>query len=343
MRAPMLTSRVTRGSAWGSAWSLCRWRAVCRSPGTSPYRAKQTASRTLVLPAPVSPVSRNRPPADSSSKSTLTVSANGPNAVALQLVQPHRRPSRTRSRSSGQHSRASRSSADSASDAGPPRTWRTKSRVTSWALLPEVGTRSGAGSRPDGGEPQGDDVREPGAQSVHGSGRPARVGERGLDPGGLGCGVRRRGEQVVEGALERGQASRDGRLDELGGGDAGGVEVDQPRALDVVGLGEGVGDRRAAVAHGVAEHRPTVQVAERRVVDAVEQLARHRRDATDGDVALAVAGHAADHERVRHHHGPHAGPGRRGRRGRAPSRAARAAWCDRAGRLQRRARTSGSR
>ena len=43
--------------------------------------AKQTASSTLVLPAPVSPVSRNSPLAASSSKSTCTVSTNGPKAV----------------------------------------------------------------------------------------------------------------------------------------------------------------------------------------------------------------------------------------------------------------------
>ena len=58
----------------------------------------------------------------------------------------------------------------------------------------------------------------------------------------------------------------------------------------MVGLGEGVGERGAAVAHRLGERVPAVQVAERGVVDAVEDRRRHQRDAADADVALGVAG-----------------------------------------------------
>ena len=56
-----------------------------------------------------------------------------------------------------------------------------------------------------------------------------------------------------------------------GGGQPRRVQVDQPGSLDVVGLGEGVGDGRAAVADGLAERRASVQVSEGGVVEAVEQ------------------------------------------------------------------------
>ena len=52
-----------------------RWLRTSRCPGTTPYNAKQTASRTLVLPAPVGPVSRNTPASLSWSKSTSWRSA----------------------------------------------------------------------------------------------------------------------------------------------------------------------------------------------------------------------------------------------------------------------------
>ena len=83
------------------------------------------------------------------------------------------------------------------------------------------------------------------------------------------------------------------------------AEVDQPAPLGVVGLGEGVGQRRPAVAQGVAEHRPAVEVAERGVGDAVEERRRHHRHAPDADVTLRLARQAAGHEGVGQHHRAH--------------------------------------
>ena len=89
------------------------------------------------------------------------------------------------------------------------------------------------------------------------------------------------------------------------------VEVDQPRALGLGVLGEGVGERGAAVAHPVGQRLGTVEVAEGDVVDPVEQPGRHPGHPADADVALGLAGLAARHEGVRQHDG--AGAGRAGR------------------------------
>lgn len=77
-RPPRVTSRRTCGDASRWAWSLCSRSARCRAPGTRPNSPKQIASSTLVLPAPVGPVSRNSPPSDRASTSMSTVPANGP-------------------------------------------------------------------------------------------------------------------------------------------------------------------------------------------------------------------------------------------------------------------------
>ena len=67
------------------------------------------------------------------------------------------------------------------------------------------------------------------------------------------------------------------------------------------GLGEGVRERRPAVADRVGQRVPPVQVAEGGVVDAVEHRRRHDRHATDADVALGVARLGARDEGVREH------------------------------------------
>ena len=87
------------------------------------------------------------------------------------------------------------------------------------------------------------------------------------------------------------------------------------------GLGEGVGERRAGVAHALGDGLAAVQVAEGGVVDAVEDPGGHGGDAADGDVPLAVAGCAARDEGVGEDDGAGARPaGRRGRRGPGPWR-----------------------
>ena len=73
-RPPRVSSRCTRVGVCGSAADERRLR-TSRCPGTTPYNAKQTASRTLVLPAPVGPVSRKTPASLSWSKSTSWRSA----------------------------------------------------------------------------------------------------------------------------------------------------------------------------------------------------------------------------------------------------------------------------
>ena len=80
-RPEAVNSSVTLGTTSGAAWSLRRERPLGRAPGTAAYRAKHTASRMLVLPAPVAPRIRKSPDEATSSKSMSTVPANGPKAV----------------------------------------------------------------------------------------------------------------------------------------------------------------------------------------------------------------------------------------------------------------------
>ena len=142
---------------------------------------------------------------------------------------------------------------------------------------PSCSQASGCSSPPRRCEPEGQCVREPGAQPLHRLERPDGIGERGLHPGLLVGGVPLVAEQVVDSALEPSELASHRRGDEGGLLEAVGVEVDQPGTLDVVGLRERVGDRRPAVANAVTQRRPAVQVTERGVVDAVEQLRAVRR------------------------------------------------------------------
>ena len=91
-RPDRVSLEADRGRTPSAAWSERSRLAVWRSPGTSPYSAKQTASRTLVLPAPVAPVSRNRPASESASKSTLDLVGERPERGDLEVVEPHQAP-----------------------------------------------------------------------------------------------------------------------------------------------------------------------------------------------------------------------------------------------------------
>ena len=94
---PAGQGRLERRRAGGrpaSAWSERSRLASLRSPGTAPYRAKQTASRTLVLPAPVAPESRNSPASESASKSTVAGVGERAERGDLEAVQPHQAPPR---------------------------------------------------------------------------------------------------------------------------------------------------------------------------------------------------------------------------------------------------------
>lgn len=103
---------------------------------------------------------------------------------------------------------------------------------------------------------------------------------------------------------EAGEGARHGAVDALGVDLAAGAEVHQPHRLAVAGLGEGVREGRTGVADALGEGLCAVQMAEGRVVDAVERPGGHGGHAADGDVAFAVAGCAADHEGVREDDGP---------------------------------------
>ena len=81
----------------------------------------------------------------------------------------------------------------------------------------------------------------------------------------LDRGVRRVGEQLVEGAGEHGQRPRRrAAAPARTSARPAGVEVDQPGLLLLPGLAEGVGQRRAAVAQPRRERLRPVQVARAR-------------------------------------------------------------------------------
>ncbi len=103
-------------------------------------------------------------------------------------------------------------------------------------------------------------------------------------------------QEIFQIALEAGEVVGLGAGDGAGGHGAVAVQVDEPHALGMPGLGERVGQRRSAVADAVADLLAAVQVAEGHVVHSVEQGCGDVRDAADGDVALAGAGLRAGDE-----------------------------------------------
>ena len=236
----------------------------------------------------------------------------------------HRATSRTAS-SARTASNASRSTACSRASGPAPRTWATKSSAICWSLRPasrrayetsgSSGARSGSKTR----------LSVCGKRSVepgHGVGRAHRVGEGRLDPRLLVPGQLRVGEQVLQrsrgsGRAPAGRGSRSARRSS----GAVGAQVDEPHALAVVGLGEGVRQRGAGVADALGDGLAAVQMPERGVVDAVEDPGGYGGDPADGDVPLAVAGLAAGDEGVREDDGTGARRARRrGRRGPGPWR-----------------------
>src|SRR5690606_31529977 len=190
----------TSGATPSAAVSQRRRRAELRSPGTSPKSAKQTASRTEVLPAPVAPVSRKRPASESTSKSTSTRSGKGPKAWTERWC------SRT---STGL---ALEVAVGAARVAGVLEQGRLLNRRGDAAHLRHevegdlvVGAARGghrarraAAQEVVGGEGKLEGVREPGSKTLHRPHGPHLVGERGLYPRVLGVGESRRGEQLLE-------------------------------------------------------------------------------------------------------------------------------------------------
>jgi len=115
--------------------------------------------------------------------------------------------------------------------------------------------------------------------------------------------VARIAEQIVEGAAQLGQRTGHGQVQPLRAREAVGVQVDQPAAARLAGFGERVVQRRARIANLLVESHSSVNVTERRVVNAAE---RRHRDLVESaqDVALAVVNRVfgALHERVGQHH-----------------------------------------
>ena len=319
---PTVSSSAPPGTASGPAWSLRSAGRLARAPGTSAYRAKQTASSRLVLPAPVGPWMRNSPSAASASTSTTTVPANGPNAVDLEPVQPHaapadrahgRRPARRhaprRRRPAARPATASTASASSArsSSLAPRPAAHVGQEV---AAHVDVGGRGDAARRTSASGPRRPAGRTRSSRVcgkrrrslLHGPERAYGVGERDLAPRGLGARWRGVGEQLVEGAAQHGERAVDRRRRRA------------RRHEPVAGRGRPAGCPWCAahsendIAHGGAAvadpgRRPPARPwrwPERDVVGAGEDLGRHRGDAADRDVALGVAGDPAGDEGVGH-------------------------------------------
>ena len=292
--------------------SAAAWRRCARRGRRRRARSRRRRGRSS-CPAPVAPESRNSPAALSASKSTVAVSANGPNAVTSSRCSLISRPPAT-------DSRRVDVGVVAAGVAGVLEQRGLGSVAAVAAQLADevegdrvVGPRAGPRGRHAGGvaavglEREHQGVREPAAQPLHRLRRADGVGEGGLHPARLVGRQRGVGEQVVEGAPQPRQRPRDGRLDERRGDPSVAVEVDQPRTLGLGVLGEGVGERGPAVAHPVGQRLGAVEVAEGDVVDPVEQPGRHPGHPADADVALGLAGLAAGHEGVRQHHRPRAG------------------------------------
>ena len=204
-----------------AAWRRCGRRGRRRTARSRPRRGRWSCRRRWRRRAGTA---RRRTAA---SKSTRTVSANGPNAVICELVQPHQplTAGDQRRRRRGPRSRRRRRRA-----AAPTRRrWPGAPRISADEVERDVvvgatlrRARPGRRCRPPeaGSKPStsvcGNRAR---SRSIACSGRRSSVS--------VACtqapscdGERRVGEQVVEGAPEPGQRAGDRRLDELGAGDA---------------------------------------------------------------------------------------------------------------------------
>ena len=319
-----------RGRAGRRVVGCAGLRGCCGRRAPAPYRAKQTASSTLVLPAPGGPVEEEQPGVGQRVEVDLAVPANGPKAVTVQAVQPHQsgrlggtgvRIVETRraqqQRALGLGGRRAAHGVDEVEGDLERRT------AAADALGPPPASAAGAlrGRRP---------ARACGGTGARrrsmAPGRPAASVSVTWQPGSSCAGQAGVGQQVVERRRAGRQPARHRRLDELRAA-ASRPEVDEPHALRVAGLGEGVGERGPAVAH--ACRRSAAARAGGR-----GRRSRCRRTRAVGTLATPptemsrslLAGHSAGDERVRQHHRP-AGRGPRGRRVRGASpRSARRSW-----------------
>ena len=206
------------------------------------------------MPAPVSPQSRKTLASESSSKSTVTVSANGPNAVISSVC---RRIRRCTTRvgvgvvAAGVAGVEQQLRLGGIGRRGRARRARSRGR-SSWSLTP------GAGA---GGRQPRPAAAPSGAKSTD-SRCGNRRSSRGLAWAGRSVSVRTTCTQASSASAWRGSVEQRRRACRAAGpADAApgrrrtrrvdvpvGVEVDQPGALVLVGLGERVGQRGAGVA-----------------------------------------------------------------------------------------------
>ena len=84
----------------------------------------------------------------------------------------------------------------------------------------------------------------------------------------------------------------------------GPVEVHQQDAFPLTGLGEGVRQRGPAIPDPLGHGLRPVQVAQRDVVEPVEDVGGDRLHSPDRDRTFRPAGDRADHEGMRQHHRP---------------------------------------
>ena len=263
-RPDSVASSSTRGATPGSAWSQRSRLAVAAVAGdrrrrarSRPRRARWSCRRRWA------PESRNSPaPRRAASKSTVDVPGERAEGRDLQVVQPHQAPapetSTSTSGSSQQASNASRSSAASAS------VGRRRPRMLGDEVEGDVVVAAPAGGGPPGAAAAAARGRvEARARACAGTGRRSRS----MAWSGRRSSVRVActqesswppragiGRAASRGCRAAGPARRGHRrVDELGGAGAVAPEVDQPGALALGGLGEGVGQRRAAVADRVGQ------------------------------------------------------------------------------------------
>ena len=197
--APLGTPGCARAAAGGRARSAPaaprspppgrRSRTAAASPGPAPRaptpnNANATASSSVVLPAPVSPCSRNNPSAPSRSKSTTSCPGYGPNAVSssrCSLMRPGARAVRQlRLLLVGHRRERLPQQRRSPSLGAAPRQSSTKSHATSWSDRPRtvVAYRRDAASAAARRPPvQVHRVREPLLQATQRIRRPHPVGQ----------------------------------------------------------------------------------------------------------------------------------------------------------------------
>jgi len=209
MVASSSTSVAVRGAAWSERSRL----AVPRSPGTRPYRANAIASSSVVLPAPVSPCSRNRP---------LQVVEGHLLGRGERAEGRHAEPVRAHQRSPSSPAAVKRGGEQLALGVGgvgvphvPHELGGDRQVVAALDLLPVAAQVGGEALRL---ELEREDVREPGAEPVHRPLGAGGVGEGHRDEVVLAPVVLGRGEQVVDAPGQRGQPPVDGGRDPLRAG-----------------------------------------------------------------------------------------------------------------------------